>query len=66
MRWVVMLLVLVGCGEDPQITRVRKEWDGAELIKICHSGTYIYRLSNGEYRTGGVPSAKVTNPETVC
>lgn len=63
------MAVLSGC-DSAEIEAARKvsaeNWRDAQVVKICRSGTYIYRLRNGEHWTCGYASQRVANPETVC
>jgi len=52
--------------ENAQVEMIKQKWDGAMVVRICVSGTYIYRLEDGSYVTGGWGSARVENPDTVC
>ena len=66
----VLLLSFVMAGCESKEDRAAKEawsaaWDNAVVVKICRDGTYIYRLNNGHYYTGGFPR-RIENIDTVC
>lgn len=61
-----LFALLSGCGESAEYERLRTMWDGAVVVRICRSGTYIFRLKDGQFRTGGIASQPVENPENVC
>ena len=65
MRWAILAMLLAGC-DDERSRKLNEQWDGAVLVKVCRDGTYVYRLSDGEHRTGGLAAAYVDDPETVC
>lgn len=62
---VLIAALLSGCGDDEALKDLQKAWEGAVVVKICKSGTYVYRLKDGRYKTGGF-GAWVENPNTVC
>jgi hypothetical protein len=66
MRWLVVAALLAGCSDDERARKLDEQWKGAVLVKVCRDGTYVYRLSDGKHRTGGLAAAYVDNPETVC
>lgn len=58
---MLAFLFLAACGE----TESEKAWHGAMLVRICQDGTYIYRLKDGRFFTGGM-GYRVEDPTTVC
>jgi len=67
---VVALLIaavtLLGCGENEELKASRERWDGAVVVKICRSGTFIYRLKDGRFFAGGLGMGQIEDPQTVC
>lgn len=51
---------------DANFAAHEQRWEGAVLVKICPSGTYIYRLTTGEHSTGGGFPQRVESPNTIC
>lgn len=72
MRYIIvsaMALALVGCDQPMIIDDSRlRVWDGAEVVRLCRSGTAIFRLTNGELRLGGTGGKVAAGmaPKEVC
>lgn len=60
------VLLLAGCHKDKETAEEKKWRADTRLIKICRDGSHIFRMPDGTYRTGGLFSSRVENPETVC
>lgn len=60
--WFAVLFVVEQSAKWRAADRV---WHGAVVVKICHDGTRIYRLSDGRLVTGGLGASEVSSPD-VC
>jgi hypothetical protein len=67
MRLLIVLtgLILSSCS-DPNAALKSQRIQGAIIVRICADGTFIYRLRDGSFVTGGWGEQPVESPETVC